>query len=160
MHSMFSTSDPDEHKNLKQTVANKYSLSSLREFEPQINECTNIFTSILQEYAASNEIIDLGAWLQWYAFDVMGGISFNCRFGFMDERKDVQDIIAGIEGGLWYGSIVGQTPEFHPWLLANDPLMKVLSKVEAVEAANPVPKVAKVIFCRSIEKYGPFPYSN
>ncbi|KAI9835132.1 MAG: hypothetical protein M1819_002501 [Sarea resinae] len=145
MQSLFSTSDPLHHKTLKQAVSSKYSLSSLREFEPKVNECTNLFTAIMREYAASGEVVDLGAWLQWYAFDVIGAITFDRRFGFMDERRDIENIIQGIEGGLWYGCIVGQAPEFHPWLLANPILTKVLLKFEAVREANPVPKVVKMV---------------
>jgi hypothetical protein len=144
MHSMFSTPDPVQHKALKQAVSNKYSLSALREFEPKVNECTNIFVSNMREYASCNQIVDFNAWLQWYAFDVIGAISFNRRFGFMDERRDVRDIIAGIEAGLWYGCIIGQVPEFHPWLLGNNLLMKYLSHIPAIERADPVPKVTKV----------------
>jgi len=118
-------------------------------FEPQVNDCTNKFASILQEYAESSQVFDLGTWLQWYAFDVIGAITFNRTFGFMEERKDIQDIIASIEGVLWYGSICGQVPEFHPWLLGNGPLMKVLSdNIAAVSVVNPVPKVIRV--CDSI----------
>jgi hypothetical protein len=145
MHSMFSTPNIIQHRALKKGVANKYSLSSIKEFEPQVNDCTNKFASILHEYADSNQIFDLGTWLQWYAFDVIGTITFTRTFGFMEERKDIQDIVAGIEGGLWYGSICGQVPEFHPWLLGNEPVMRVLSDyIDAVGAANPVPKVVKV----------------
>lgn len=145
MHSMFSTTDTTQHRALKKSVANKFSLSSMKRFEPQVNDCTNEFSSILQEYADSEEIFDLGTWLQWYAFDVMGAITFNRTFGFMEERKDIQNIIAGIEGGLWYGCICGQVPEFHPWLLGNKPLMSLLSGTfAAVGASNPVPKVVKV----------------
>lgn len=141
---MFSTSDPTQHKALKQAVSNKFSLSTLHQFEDHVNECNNIFASIMHEYAASGQVVDLGQWLQWYAFDVIGAITFNSRFGFMGERRDLQDIIAGIEGGLWYGSICGQLPEIHPWLLGNKLLMKVLSRVPAIDAANPVPKIIKV----------------
>lgn len=143
---MFSSSDPVQHKHLKQGVANKYSLSSMKGFEPQVNDCTDIFSSIMHEYADANQIVDLGIWLQWYAFDVIGAITFRRKFGFMEERRDIHDIIAGIEGGLWYGCICGQLPEFHPWLLGNHTLMNVLLKnIPAVEMANPVPKVVKVL---------------
>jgi hypothetical protein len=114
-------------------------------FEPQVNDCTNKFASVLQEYADSSQILDLGTWLQWYAFDVIGAITFNRTYGFMEERRDIQDIIAGIEGALWYGSICGQVPELHPWLLGNAPVMTVLSdNIAAISAANPVPKIVKV----------------
>ena len=87
-----------------------------------------------------------------YAFDVIGAITFNRTFGFMEERRDIQDIIAGIEGGLWYGSLCGQVPELHPWLLGNKSLMSILShNIAAIDEANPVPKVVQVRlphFCR------------
>ena len=144
MASLFSTVDPVHHKNLKQGVSYKYSLSALRDLEPQVDECTNLFISIMHEFAESNQVVDFGAWLQWYAFDVMGAITFNRRFGFLDERRDIQNITAGIEGGLWYGSIVGQVPEVHPWLLGNKTLMRILSFLPVVDQANPVPKIVKV----------------
>jgi len=141
MHSMFSTRDTAQHKSLKQAVANKFSLSALRDFESQIDSCSNRFVSVMHEFAATNKVVDLGAWLQWYAFDVIGAITFSRTFGFMDERKDVQDIIAGIEMGLYCNSIVGQIPELHTWLLS---LLNLLSVVKAVDNANPVPKIVKV----------------
>jgi len=80
-----------------------------------------------------------------YAFDVIGAITFNQTFGFMEGRRDIQDIIAGIEGGLWYGSLCGQVPEFHLWLLGNKRLMNILAQnITAVDEANPVPKVVQV----------------
>lgn len=144
MHSMFSTSNPVEHKTLKQAVSNKYSLSALQHFEPQVDACTNLFIRTMEEYAMDQKVVDLGEWLQWYAFDAICAITFNRRFGFMDERKDIQDVIAGIENGLHYGSIVGQTPELHPWLLGNQALMKFLSFSDTVRKANPIPIVTRV----------------
>lgn len=145
MHSMFSTTDTAQHRTLKKGVASKFSLSSMKQFEPQVDDCTDKFSSVLREYADAKGIFDLGTWLQWYAFDVIGAITFNRTFGFMEERKDIQDIIAGIEGALWYGSLCGQVPEFHPWLLGNKRLMGLLSdNIAAVRAVNPVPKVIKV----------------
>ncbi|TVY36452.1 Pisatin demethylase [Lachnellula occidentalis] len=152
MHSMFSTTEVSQHRTLRRSVANTFSLSSMKQFEPQVNECTDKFVSVLQEYAESNQVFDLGKWLQWYAFDVIGAITFNKTFGFMEERKDVQDIIAGIEIGLWYGCICGQVPEFHPWLLGNEPVMKVLSRnIAAIEAADPVAKVVKMVEAAMME---------
>jgi hypothetical protein len=60
MQNMFSTSDPVQHKTLKTAVAKKYSLSSLQHLEPQVDECTDIFISIMREYAAIDKTVDLG----------------------------------------------------------------------------------------------------
>lgn len=154
MTSMFTARDPARHKHLKQAVSNKYSLSALRGMEPQIDECNDLFVSKMERFSSDGQVVDLGEWLQWYAFDTIGTITFNRQFGFMDEEKDVDDIIAGIEMGLWYASIVGQVPELHPFLIGNNRLMKLLDNIPVVRAASPVPKVAKVIYislCGRIE---------
>ncbi|KAL5366583.1 cytochrome P450 [Aspergillus floccosus] len=40
--------------------------------------------------------VDLHTWLQWYGCDVIGAITFQERFGFMEERKDVRGMIGAI----------------------------------------------------------------
>jgi cytochrome P450 len=142
MSSMFSTRVPAEHKILKSTVANKFSMTSLRDLEPLMDECSVIFLKRMREL--SDPPIDLGKWLQWYAFDVIGAITFQQRFGLMEERKDVRDMIAGIEFGLWYGSIVGQIPELHPWLLGSPLLNHILTTVPALNDVHPIPKFIAV----------------
>jgi hypothetical protein len=144
MQNMFSTSSPSQHKALKQAVANKYSLSSLQSLEPQVDSCTDLFISIMHEYATLDKVVDLGEWLQWYAFDVIGAITFNEMFGFMEERKDIKGIIEGIEKGLMYMTVVGQVPELHPWLMGNQTLMRWLSKIPAVRKGDPLRKIVQV----------------
>lgn len=87
MTSMFSVRDPTEHQALRRPVAQKFSMSSIRSMEPLADECTGIFLAATDNLAG--ELVDLGTWLQWYAFDVIGAITFQRRFGFMEERKDV-----------------------------------------------------------------------
>jgi hypothetical protein len=109
-----------------------------------MDECSDIFLKTMRELSGSP--IDLGVWLQWYAFDVIGAITFQQRFGFMEQRKDVRDMIAGLEFGLWYGSLVGQIPELHPWMLGNPVLNHVLATVPALNEFHPIPKFTNVSF--------------
>jgi hypothetical protein len=148
MSSIFSARIPLEHKRLKSAVANKFSMTSLRDLEPLMDDCSDIFLKAMRELSGSP--VDLGAWLQWYAFDVIGAITFQQRFGFMEERKDVRDMIAGLEFGLWYGSLVGQIPELHPWILGNPVLNHVMATVPALNDVHLMPKFTNVSFgCRS-----------
>jgi hypothetical protein len=139
MSSMFLTRAPAEHKRLKSAVANKFSMTSLRDLEPLMDKCSVIFLKAMHELSGAP--LDLGKWLQWYAFDVIGAITFQQPFGFMEERKDIRDMIRGLEFGLWYGSLVGQIPEIHPWLLGNPFLNHLLP---AIPALNDVHSVAKL----------------
>jgi hypothetical protein len=140
MASMFSTTDPDEHKHLKRSVSQKFSMTSIRHLEYLVDPCSQIFTGAMMDM--QGQIVDLGAWVQWYAFDVIGAITFSKRFGFMENRKDVKGVIAGIEGGLVYAGVVGQIPWLHGWLLGN-PVTKKLLSIIIGGAGDPLPIITK-----------------
>ncbi|KAH9205669.1 putative P450 monooxygenase [Leptodontidium sp. 2 PMI_412] len=117
MPSMFTARDPAEHRALKRPVAGKFSMTSIRTLEPLVDECSEIFVQSMKDLEGQK--VDLGAWLQWYAFDVIGMITFNRRFGFMEDRTDVMSMISDIETLLKYAGIVGQVSYLHPWLAGN-----------------------------------------
>ena len=125
--SLFSTRDPAYHKALKVPVAQLFSMTNMKNFEPYADECTRIFISAMQDLEGQH--VDLGEWLQWYAFDVVAYISFQRRFGFMEERRDVRGMIGALNGGLNYVKIVGQYPEWHPWLLGNRRLVAFVKRM-------------------------------
>ncbi|KAF5562345.1 hypothetical protein FNAPI_3241 [Fusarium napiforme] len=52
--------------------------------------------------------LDLAHWLQWYAFDVIGSITFQRRFGFLERRHDVDEMISKINDGLELVKIIGE----------------------------------------------------
>ncbi|TVY21363.1 Cytochrome P450 monooxygenase [Lachnellula arida] len=97
---------------MKKPIASMYSMSSMVEFEPYIDTTIDFFFKRLEEVQKSDSrhSCDLGAWLQWYAFDVMGEVTFSKRLGFLDEAKDVDGIIATIWKHFQFCSVVGQMP--------------------------------------------------
>jgi hypothetical protein len=143
MESMFSTTDPEEHKRLKRSVSQKYSMTSIRTLEYLVDPCTMIFTDAMTDLRG--QIIDLGIWMQWYAFDVIGAITFSRRYGFMENRKDIHGVIAGIDAGLAYGGLVGQIPWLHGYLLGNLTSRKILAKLTG-GVGDPIPVVTQVSF--------------
>ncbi|KIX01166.1 uncharacterized protein Z518_08891 [Rhinocladiella mackenziei CBS 650.93] len=88
--------------------------------------------------------VDLGTWLQWYAFDAIGAITFSSRFGFMEERRDIENMIEGIDFGLFYAGIVGQIPFLHRFLLGNMTLMNIRSRL-APHAPDPVATATRMV---------------
>lgn len=69
---LFSTRNPDYHRAEKRKVGNAYALPRLLESEDAINSCIELFMSRLHELTQNGQPIDLGAWLQYFAFDVVG----------------------------------------------------------------------------------------
>jgi hypothetical protein len=81
-------------------------MSTLVQFEPLVDSTTAKFLQELSERYADRSnadgICDLGAWLQYYAFDVIGELTFSKRLGFVDHGIDVDDIIRNLEKLLNY----------------------------------------------------------
>lgn len=95
---LFNTQDDQLHRSMKKPIAGIYSMSNLVSFEPYVDSTISFFLGRLEEAKEKgNGKIDLGTWLQWFAFDVMGEITFSKRLGFLDEAKDVD----GIMGSIW-----------------------------------------------------------
>jgi len=104
-------------------------MTNMRNYEPHVDECNTIFMSAMEEMALENQIVDLAVWLQWYAFDVIGNITFQRRFGFMERREDVDEMIKGIDDGLGYVKVIGQFPGLHPWIMGSKFAMFIISKL-------------------------------
>ncbi|KAF4552475.1 Cytochrome P450-like protein 41 [Elsinoe fawcettii] len=111
--SLFSLTDPSLHARARKEFATLYSMSTLVSYEPYVNNCISVFTQRLRQIGNEKKTIDLCRWLQYYAFDVIGEITFSHRFGFMESGSDVNGIIAGIETSLIQSNIGG----LHHWLL-------------------------------------------
>ena len=127
LESMFTTRDPAYHKALKGPVAQLFSMTNMRNYETYADECTSIFAQAMR--SLHGQPVDLAIWLQWYAFDVIASITFQRRFGFMEQQQDVHNLISGLDAGLQYVKLVGQFPALHPWLMGNRPLMNFLASV-------------------------------
>ena len=127
---LFSTRDPEEHRREKRKVGNAYSLANLLQAEEGVDSCINLFMHRLDEFASQKKSVDMGAWLQYFAFDVVGIFTFDLKLGFLEQGKDVDGMMAAIEGMLSYASLCGQVPEMHPLLLGNPLFAKVMPAME------------------------------
>ncbi|KUJ21456.1 putative cytochrome P450 pisatin demethylase [Mollisia scopiformis] len=143
--SIFTLQSQDAHRQLKAGIAQKYSLSSLLSLEPMVDNVTRNFMSTLHERASSGTRLDLGEWVQFYAFDVIGAITFTGTFGFIDKGCDERGILRGLDGGLIYGAVVGQVPGWHEWLMGSSFLQETVMKIPVLAAGNPVPIVVQMI---------------
>lgn len=146
MPSMFSVRDPAEHQALRRPVAQKFSMSSIKAMEPFADDCTDIFMEAMADLEGQD--IDLGVWLQWYAFDVIAAITFHRRLGFMEQRRDVHNMIDDIGKALEVAALIGQVPSIHPWLMGNKWFAKFIAWQPIVKVPDPLRTVVKVS-CRS-----------
>lgn len=141
MASMFSTRDPSYHQALRRSVSQKFAMSSIRALEPFADECSAIFLRAMDDM--EGQLVDLGAWLQWYAFDVIGAITFQRRFGFMEKRQDILGMIDAIDKSLRYAGIVGQVPELNCWMMGNRWVSSLLATQPFVNIPDPLRTVVQ-----------------
>ena len=110
LHSLFNTQDEKFHAKLRRSVANAYSMSNLVQFEPLVDSTIEAFITQLQKGTADRPgddgVLDFGKWLQFYAFDVIGELTFSKRLGFVDEGKDIEGVIGTLERMLNYFAVV------------------------------------------------------
>lgn len=70
-------------------------MSALVQYEPFVDNTTKLFLEqtkhLFANHAAS---CDFPQWLQFYAFDVIGEITYSKRHGFVQQNKDVDGIVA------------------------------------------------------------------
>ncbi|KAK5724962.1 hypothetical protein LTR17_013347 [Elasticomyces elasticus] len=109
--SLVFTTDEQQHALLRRPVAGAFALSTLVEFEPLIDSTTAVFLTRLDElFAETGKVCDLGTWLQWFAFDVIGELTFSKRLGFLAKAEDVEGITQSVAANFDRCSVLGQMP--------------------------------------------------
>jgi Cytochrome P450 len=92
-------------------------MSTLVQFEPFVDSTTTEFLYQLEQRFANRAddtgICDFGKWLQYYAFDVIGELTFSKRLGFVEQGKDVGGIIGSLEWFLSYAAVVSAAKNCH-----------------------------------------------
>ncbi|KAJ5625764.1 hypothetical protein N7510_002073 [Penicillium lagena] len=107
---LFTTTDEGFHAAIKKPISAAYSMSTLTEFEPFVDKTIHTFFVRLDEFAARETVCDIASWLQYYAFDVIGELTFSKPLGFLERGGDVGGIIAALEKMLNYSGKIGQMP--------------------------------------------------
>lgn len=82
-------------------------MSTIIQYEPFVDSTTELFLSQTEKiYMDSGAACDFSRWLQFYAFDVIGEMTYSKRFGFLEEDKDIDGIIGYIAGIFNYSGPV------------------------------------------------------
>lgn len=93
--SLFSTTSEPFHQQLRRSVNSAFSMSSLVQYEPFVDSTSELFLKQTAKLYTSAPC-DFARWLQFYAFDVIGEITYSKRHGFLEENKDIDGIVGYI----------------------------------------------------------------
>ncbi|KAK0270305.1 hypothetical protein LTR54_017022 [Friedmanniomyces endolithicus] len=109
---LFGERDEKIHGEQRRLVSRAYAMDSLKVLEQYVDHAVTVFLDNMSE--RQGQVIDMGNWVQLFAFDVIGEVTFSKRFGFMDSGGD-DGSFGQIEGALKSASWVGQIPSFY-WI--------------------------------------------
>ncbi|TPX13100.1 uncharacterized protein E0L32_006526 [Thyridium curvatum] len=123
----------------KKKVANvPYSMAAMQQLSPFIDDTIDLFMQRLNDQAEARPTrgpaeVDLGNWLHWFAFDVLGEVAFSRNFGFLKEGRDVDGAIKTIDDSQRYNGLIGQVPELDH-VLRRNPLWKLIPALDTKNA--------------------------
>lgn len=70
-------------------------MSALVQYEPFVDNTTKLFLEQTKRLFVDNpKACDFTQWLQFYAFDVIGEITYSKRHGFVEKNEDIDGIVA------------------------------------------------------------------
>ncbi|KAF3761754.1 hypothetical protein M406DRAFT_50315 [Cryphonectria parasitica EP155] len=142
LQSLFSTVDNDFHQQFRRCVNSAFAMSALVQYEPFVDNTTKLFLEKTKEFFVNNpQGCDFTRWLQFYAFDVIGEITYSKRHGFVEKNEDIDGIVAYLSKLFNYVAPVGQIPILDKIFLKN-PIYLKLSDWGIVDATFPVAKFA------------------
>ena len=105
----------------KRYAATPYSLTTMQQSTSRIEDTERLLIRKIDAFADGRKECDLGEWLHFFAFDVLGEVAFSANFGFLEAGVDVDHAIKTIDQSQTYNGIVGQVPHLDH-LLRRNPL--------------------------------------
>ncbi|OBR03144.1 Cytochrome P450 CYP4/CYP19/CYP26 subfamilies [Colletotrichum higginsianum IMI 349063] len=113
LEAIFNTTSDDVHKSLKGPIAPLFTLANVPYLEPRVDEVLECLRDKLDaNFVQNNVVINLGQWAQYFAFDVMGILTFSKRYGFLDTGKDVGNMLQNIVHFMRVSAPYTQIPWF------------------------------------------------
>ncbi|RMZ42415.1 hypothetical protein AFCA_010022 [Aspergillus flavus] len=113
---LFSETDIKKHAQSRKEVAHLYSMSFLVTYEGSADRCNVQLCAKLRNFARHRTAFDVPTWMQFYAHDVIGEITFGEPFGMMAKGQDEHGIADSIDETMAYASRMAVIPELHRWV--------------------------------------------
>lgn len=123
MESLGNTSSKTIHAKLKRPIAGLYANSNVIAYQPRVEDTIRYFLKRLdQEFiqgANAGRACDIDNWVQYFAFDILGQLTFSRRLGFLEQGHDVDHMLADLDKEFKYRGVVQNLPWLDNWLKKN-----------------------------------------
>lgn len=127
IYNLFSETDQHEHSRQKRPVAKLYSATGVLAVESHmdqmIQKLCEVLTARTNGEKSKGEALDLGEWLLYFAWDLVGEITFSQPIGYLDEGRDFDGTLANADQTMDYFALVSQIP-FLDYVFDKNPVCK------------------------------------
>ncbi|RMY20294.1 hypothetical protein D0867_04098 [Hortaea werneckii] len=102
-----------------------WSMTKVLEVEPYVDETLNLLVSKLDKlFVPEGKVCKMDDWLAFFFFFLTANVTFGQHYGFIEQERDVNDLIVDSTKGLFYFAPVSQIP-WIDHLLDKNPLVRV-----------------------------------
>jgi hypothetical protein len=113
IQNMFSTRSNEYHSKTVRPVQRLYSHQNVLQLEDLMdNDLSMLCTQLESRFMKGvnkNKTCDIADWISFFAWDFLGHCTWSKRIGFMEEAKDVGDMLGTAERVMRYFSVVCKT---------------------------------------------------
>lgn len=117
--------DPKEHIRKGKNVAAGYALSNIIKSEPQVDDLIRLLERRLDELVERNQNVEFDKWFAFFAFDIVGEVTFSQSFGFLESGTDIGNAISTSRALALYVAVMGHYVWFHHATLGNPMLSRL-----------------------------------
>ncbi|KAK1730007.1 cytochrome P450, partial [Colletotrichum acutatum] len=110
--SLLSIQEETIHSRYRRLLSNAYSMTSLKAYEPYVDELISKFINICENHAEKKQVLNLSRWCYNYCFDVVAKLSLGKPLGFLD-GYDTYGLYDKVKRFGAYVAIVSQIPWLH-----------------------------------------------
>ncbi|ORY65879.1 benzoate 4-monooxygenase cytochrome P450 [Pseudomassariella vexata] len=126
---IFNTQDNVWHDKVMKPIRGFWTMTKVLEVEGLIDETLSKLTEKLDakfanEPGDSSKVCMMNDWLGYFAWDVTANISFGQHYGFIEQERDVDNLIVDSTKGLYYFGPISQIP-WVDYLLDKNPLVRI-----------------------------------
>ncbi|KAI7216642.1 benzoate 4-monooxygenase cytochrome-like protein P450 [Hortaea werneckii] len=111
LSNIFNAQDNGWHDQAMKPIRGLWSMTKVLEVEPYVDETLNLLVSRLDKlFVPEGKVCKMHDWLAFFAWDVTANVTFGRHYGFIEQERDVNNLIVDSTRGLFYFAPVSQIP--------------------------------------------------
>ncbi|KAH8898228.1 cytochrome P450 [Thozetella sp. PMI_491] len=128
VHNMFSEQDKATHTKMRKPIAKLYAMPSVLPYEPHmdriVSELCEIIESKFIDGPNGSQEFDLGKWLHFYTWDVIGSVTFSKPIGYLEKGYDFDKTLDTASRRINWFVATAMLP-WYDWYVNNLPFLQL-----------------------------------